>query len=73
MGVIWGKREAKYFWERGLDVTNQIDWVEEISFLAQRACGRKRCGRSDMGKQIAKAPDVAAFIRTIRADASSRR
>jgi hypothetical protein len=54
MEVIWGKREAEYFWGRGLDVTNQIDWVEEISFLAQRACGRKRCSspheRSDMGE-----------------------
>jgi hypothetical protein len=36
MGVIWGKREGEYFWGRGLDEANRIDWVEEISFLAQR-------------------------------------
>ena len=41
MRVIWGKREGEYFWGRGLDGANQIDWVQEISFLAQRACGRK--------------------------------
>jgi len=37
MGVIWGKREGEYFRGRGLDGANQIDWVEEISVLAQRA------------------------------------
>jgi hypothetical protein len=37
MGVIWGKREGKYFWGRGLDGWNRIDLVEEISVLAQRA------------------------------------
>jgi hypothetical protein len=36
MGVIWGKREEEYFWGRGLDGWNRVDWVEEISFLAQR-------------------------------------
>jgi hypothetical protein len=43
MGVIWGKREGEYFWGRGLDGANQIDWVQEISVSAQSAFGRKRC------------------------------
>jgi len=43
MGVIWGEREGKYFCGRGLDGANQIDLVQENSFLAQRAWGRKRC------------------------------
>jgi hypothetical protein len=37
MGVIWGKREAEYFWGRGLDGANRIDCVQEISSLALRS------------------------------------
>ncbi len=38
-----GETGRGIFFRRELDGANQIDWVQKISFLAQRACGRKRC------------------------------
>ena len=34
MRVIWGKREAEYFWGRGLDGANQVDLVGKLVFGA---------------------------------------
>ena len=42
MGVIWGKREAEYFWGRGLDGANRIDLVDEISRSASVALIERR-------------------------------
>ncbi len=45
MDLIWIKREAKYFWEGGLDRWNRVDRTGEFSVLAHAAIARSRRGR----------------------------
>jgi hypothetical protein len=51
-GADLGEMRSGIFLRGGLDVANQIDWVEEISFLAQPACGRNAASVARMSAAI---------------------